>query len=256
MFRDILKILVLPPTSLLVGFLLSALVMGRRPRLGRGILWGSLIVFYFISTPFLAGELMAPLQPYHALRLDEPDPNAQAIVVLGAGSYSSAPEYWRPEAPPYGVDQSGDLTLQRVQYAAYLARALNLPVLVSGGVTGGEPERTVARSMKRALANDFQIPVRWLEEHSYNTWTNAQFSVRILQAEGIRRVYLVTHAWHMPRAVFAFEKAGLEVVPAPTRFVSRATPEWTDFLPSARAFITSYYAIHEGLGLVWSRWYY
>ena len=74
----------------------------------------------------------------------------------------------------------------------------------------------------------------------------------MLQAAGIRRVYLVTHAWHMPRSVLVFEKAGLEVIPAPTRFVSRATPEWSDFLPTARAFSTSYYAIHEGLGLLWT----
>lgn len=256
MYRDILKLLALPPASLLVGFLLAALLMGRWPRLGRSLLWGFLALFYLISTPFVAGELMAPLQPYHALRLDEPDPDAQAIVVLGAGSYFSAPEYWRSDAPPYGVDQPGRLSLQRLQYAAHLAKALNLPLLVSGGSAAVEIERSVARTMKRTLEEDFQVPVRWIEERSHNTYSNAQFSAPILQAEGIRRVYLVTHAWHMPRAVFAFEKAGLEVVPAPTRFVSRATPQWTDFRPSARAFIISYYAIHEGLGLVWSRWYY
>ena len=48
----------------------------------RGLLWVLLLVFYLICTPFVAGELMARLQPYPALRLDRPDPEAQAIVVL------------------------------------------------------------------------------------------------------------------------------------------------------------------------------
>ncbi len=253
MLRDILKILVLPPTSLLVGLLVTALILRRWPRLGRGLLWILLGLFYLICTPFVAGELMLRLQPYPALRLDRPAPDAQASVVPGAGHYYSAPEYWHPDAPPYGVDQSGGLSLQRAQYAAYLAKALDLPILTSGGGMVDGVERPVAQSLKRTLENDFQVPVRWTEERSHNTASNARLSAEILQAAGIRRVYLVTHAWHMPRSVLAFEKAGLEVVPAPTRFESRATPEWSDFLPTSKAFSTSYYAIHEGLGLIWSR---
>ena len=253
MLRDILKFLVLPPTSLLVGLLVSALLLRRWPRLGRSLLWVLLGLFYLICTPFVAGELMSRLQPYPALRLDRPDPEAQAIVLLGAGNYYSAPEYWHPDAPPHGVDQSGSLSLQRAQYAARLARAFDLPILVSGGGMVDDVPRPVAQSLKRTLENDFQVPVRWTEERSHNTASNARLSAEMLQAAGVRRVYLVTHAWHMPRAVLAFETAGMEVVPAPTRFVSRATPVWSDFLPTARAFSTSYYAIHEGLGLLWYR---
>ena len=40
-----------------------------------------------------------------------------------------------------------------------------------------------------------------------------------LEAAGVRRILLVTHAMHMKRARDAFEAAGLEVVPAPTAWL-------------------------------------
>ena len=80
---------------------------------------------------------------------------------------------------------------------------------------------------------------------------------------GIRRVFLVTHAWHMPRALEVFEKAGVDAVPAPTGFVhkdpiragfgfeDRST--YGDWLPNAGALLKSYFALHEYLGRVWYR---
>jgi uncharacterized SAM-binding protein YcdF (DUF218 family) len=43
----------------------------------------------------------------------------------------------------------------------------------------------------------------------------------ILRQAGIKRVVLVTQAFHMPRARLLFEAAGLQVVPAPAHFVSK-----------------------------------
>ena len=54
--------------------------------------------------------------------------------------------------------------------------------------------------MKQVLEREFQVPVTWVEETSRNTLENARGSFQVLGAAGIRRVYLVTHAWHMPRA--------------------------------------------------------
>ena len=80
-----------------------------------------------------------------------------------------------------------------------------------------------------------------------------RMSAQILKPAGIRRVVLVTQAFHMSRARQLFEAAGLEVIPAPTDFKgSRDGPlETFDFLPQAKAIQTSYYALHEWLGLAW-----
>jgi uncharacterized SAM-binding protein YcdF (DUF218 family) len=92
--------------------------------------------------------------------------------------------------------------------------------------------------------------VRWSEERSVDTFTNAQESRRILAAHGIRTIYLVTHAWHMPRARLAFEHAGFEVIPAATAFTrpQPTEPKLIDFLPRASALMQSYYFWHEVLG--------
>jgi uncharacterized SAM-binding protein YcdF (DUF218 family) len=244
-----IKTLVLPPTCFFVLFAMGWLLTRWRPLVGRSFLLGLLAAVYLSTTPFLAGELMAPLQPYRPVDLEKPAPDVGAIVVLSAGLHSSAPEYWQPGAPPYGVDVADSLSLQRITYAAYLARRTGKPIMLSGG----SGHRAVAEAMKTTLERSFGLEPRWLEERSTTTLENAQYAADLLRKEGIRKIYLVTHAWHMPRAVMAFEKSGIAVVPAPTAFVSRSEPQWRDFVPSAQASVLTYYAIHEWLGIAWYR---
>lgn len=107
--------------------------------------------------------------------------------------------------------------------------------------------------MAAIAEREFGVAVRWKESESSDTADNASMSAQILKPAGIRRVVLVTQAFHMSRARQLFEAAGLEVIPAPTDFKgSRDGPlETFDFLPQAKAIQTSYYALHEWLGLAW-----
>ena len=252
MLYSIAKTVVLPPTSFFVLLLLGFLLVKWKRRLGHAFLWGLLVVIYLSTTPFVAGELMAPLQPYPAVDLGMSDDAVGAIVVLGAGVYVGAPEYRSLEASAEGVS-AGSLTLQRLQYAAFLAKATGRPILITGGPSGASQNHAVAEAMKVTLEHDFGVAVRWTEDASDSTLSNARLSAKQLRAAGVRRFYLVTHAWHMPRAMASFEGLDVEPVPAPTRFVSRSEMLWRDFLPSAPAFCTTYYAIHEWLGLAWYR---
>lgn len=254
MLYSIVKSLVLPPTCFFVLVLAAWLLAKRWPRTGRACLWALLLLAYFAATPYVAGELMAPLQPYAPVDLEDAgDDDVGAIVVLGAGIYYSAPEYWRPGAPSWGIDVANSLSLERLEYAAYLAKATGKPLLLSGGTTGPAPGRTVAGAMQETLREHFGVTARWLEDQSTSTLSNAANSARLLRAEGVRKVYLVTHAWHMPRAMIAFEGTGIEAIPAPTRYMSRAEPLWQDFVPSAPALLVTYYAVHEWLGIAWYR---
>jgi uncharacterized SAM-binding protein YcdF (DUF218 family) len=58
----------------------------------------------------------------------------------------------------------------------------------------------------------------WQQPKSRNTYEDALYSAQILKEQGIRRILLVTSAWHMPRSVRLFQAQGLEVVPAPADF--------------------------------------
>ena len=111
-----------------------------------------------------------------------------------------------------------------------------------------------AAVMKRVLETQLATRVRWAEDRSLDTGENAQRSAELLRADKRRRVLLVTHAVHMRRARAAFEKAGLEPVPAPTGFFG--TPvhsDWLEWLPSADGAAMNWVALHEIAGRLWYR---
>jgi uncharacterized SAM-binding protein YcdF (DUF218 family) len=242
MFLDALKVLVLPPLCLFLLGAAGLCVVRRRPKLGRWLMASSAGLLFLACLPIVAVALLRSLQSTEPLRPGSQDPGASAILVLGADQNSFAPEY--------GGAGVGPMTLERLRYAAHLARETGLPILVSAGVVvRGQP--ALAELMKRALERDFQLDVRWVEDRSSDTRSNASRSAEILRSAGILRVYLVTHAFHMLRAQAACEAAGLQVLPAPTGF--RAWPGWElgAFLPSARALRETNWALHEWIGRAW-----
>lgn len=240
-----LKTLLLPP-GLFVVMTGLALCLRRKPRLSMFLLWSAVTLLYFCSTP-LAGRALAGVleQRYPPLDLDAPlAPEVAAIVVLGCDRYANAPEY--------GRDEVSACTLVRVRYAAELHARSGLPVLLSGGRPMGEAE-SEAQLMDRVMADRFGVKARWLEPDSRNTAENAAGSAALMRAANVKRIALVTHAMHMPRAVRSFRRQGLEPVPAPTQYYSVADhrPAWFAVLPSAGALLLSSMAIYELLGLGW-----
>lgn len=232
----------LPPLNLILPMAAGLLLLARRPRLGKLLIAAGLVGLYALSTPLVAGALIRLLQ-VAPLPTEARLSGVGAIVVLGAGRYEDAPEY--------GGDTANALALERLRYAARLQRRTGLPLLVSGGAPdGGIPE---GRFMQEILEKEFGVPVRWVEDASANTRENAINSARILAKAHVRTILLVTHAWHMPRAQAAFERAGLQVIPAGTHFAGSRPPGLMSFVPDAGALRSSAYAMHEAIGLIWYR---
>lgn len=244
----VLSALVKPPAALSLVLLLGLVLRRRAPRASLALLWLGTLLLIALSLPLGAHYLAASLESYPPLKLplaggaDAP----QAIVVLAGGRYSNAPEYDADTVSPH--------TLERVRYAAYLHRMSGLPILVTGGSTQGEavPE---AELMATALTRDFRVPVQWIEQASRTTRENAIFTSRMLAPDNIKRVYLVTHARHMRRALLAFEHAGLLATPAPLGYstLREGGVGATAFLPSAGALRKSSEAVHEYVGYWWYR---
>lgn len=233
LWRKVLAALVLPPVGPLVLAVVGAALLGRRPRLGRALVWTGLGLLVALSTGLVAGGLLRLVNDSAPLTLAQAR-SAQAIVILGGGV-----RY----APEYGGDTVGRLTLDRVRYGALVARATGLPVLVTGGATGDT--RTEADVMRETLEREFGVPVRWTEDRSRNTHENAQFSAARLEREGVKRVVLVAHGIDMRRARAEFTAAGLEVVPAPTFVPVEGPFDLTDLVPNVGALQASYYALYE-----------
>jgi uncharacterized SAM-binding protein YcdF (DUF218 family) len=245
--------LILPPANLFL-LIAAGLAMSRRwPRAGRILAGAALAALAFLSTTAGARFFVAPLERLTAPLQSLDHTGAQAIVVLAAGRLQHAPEYGGRDIPDY-------IALARLRYAARLQRHTGLPVLVTGGngASGADPDAddraySKADAMATALREDFGVPVKWVEGRSRDTGENASLSAAMLRPDGIRRILLVTDAMHMPRARAAFERAGFDVVSAPTVFFSNQPQKLDAWLPSAEGMRRSWYAIYELLGIAWYR---
>lgn len=236
-----------PLVMALIGFALALLLLlvGWR-RLGLLALAGTGLCLYLLSTPLVSQRLLSALESDDALNRAESGVRAEAIVVLSANMRNFAPEF--------GGETAGELTLERMRYGAHMQRSTGLPMLVTGGRLS-RSSRPIGRLMAEAYAADYGIGVRWVEAAASNTYENAAYSRDILEREGIDSIHLVTHAWHMPRAVAAFEHVGFKVIPAPTGFTRVGTGlTLPDLMPRSRALTDSAYAFHEIIGRVWYSW--
>ena len=249
--------LLLPPLCFVLAALAGLLLARRRRTAGVLLVLAALAGLTAASTPYVADRLLASLETTPpAVAPASPagtagvpgvaaaaSPAPTAIVVIGGGLSREAPEY--------GGDTVNAATLERLRHAAWLHRRTGLPILVSGG-RPMDTRLSEADTMRDALTADFHAAPRWVEGESLNTRENAVRAQAMLAADAVHRVYLVTHAWHMPRAQRAFEQAGLEVVAAPTGYTS-LTPSPLAWVPSGQALRNTHLAMREWLGQAWYR---
>lgn len=244
----LIEIILFPPGLNLVLFIVGYLSLKRSKKIALSLFTVSLISLYLLSLQSVSDALNYSLQIEQALTQNQvkgytdQDRQDLAIVVLSGGRISLAPEYG-------DIDTVSAMTLQRIQYAAWLHRKTNIPILLSGGSVFGEATAE-AVLMNQTMLSAFNIAPKWIEFESKNTAQNAQFSAKILKQNKIREILLVTHANHMHRARLEFEKTGLTVIPAPTVF-NLSRPTWYDFFPNARALHASQQALHEKVGRLW-----
>ncbi len=250
--KRVLEILIMPPTSLYLGVVCGLAIRALAGRLqahqrflrraGTSLASLSAALLVTLSIPQVAWCLLDSLQTSEAIPPTAQTIEADAILVL-SGDVDCDP-------PEYGPDQPGTISLQRCRYAAALSKRTGVPILISGGVLRPD-RRPVSEVLRDFVQDELHVPVRWTEGRSLTTRQNARFSAEILAAEGITKVAVVTHAWHMPRAIDVCEAAGFEVLPAPT---AAATPPHNlraALVPRARSFRDSSWALHEWVGRVW-----
>ncbi len=243
--RYVLKQLVLPPGCLLLLLLVGWWLRRRSPRVAAACFVLGITGLVLMSLPITVEWAARALEHEPALAEVEWAGLAQradAIVVLGGGR--------EQDDPAWGSDQPSSLAMERLRYAARLARATGLPVLTSGGLHYGQPPSEAAL-MAQVLARDFDVTVRWQEGLSRTTWENARYSAKKLQDAGIKRIVLVTQAGHMPRSRWSFEHVGFTVIAAPVGFIgvpnARPLGGW---LPESKAIWQSSMLLNEAVGLL------
>ena len=236
-WKPVITALILPPVPLLLLMLIGARLILPRRGLGWLVILTS-VALLWLSTCSGTAQLLSQfvLRPPAALtaeRIKElkaaPSRNATAILVLGGGL--------EPFAPEYGVSNLRYPSLERLRYGLWLSRETGLPVGFSGGIGWGQVDGTPeARVASQVAAAEFGRPLKWLEENSRDTRENAARSVPLMRKTGIKHIVLVTHGWHMPRSMAAFEAAAggdMRIEAAPMGLAQRTALPALEWIPTS-----------------------
>lgn len=258
--KPVLAALLAPPVPFLVIAVAGACVTRGRPRTAR-----ALVILACVATWLCACTGFARWLETHGL--DEPAPLASAdraqlkaraaageslaIVVLGGGVDQVAPEY--------GNANLGKESYERLRYAVWLSRQTGIPILASGGRGWAAPDASTPPEAERTAElarSELGTPLRWIETDSRDTHENAVDSVAMLQKAGIHEIVLVTHGWHMPRALHEFRAAAaaasasppMRITPAAMGQAYPADSALFRWIPSDAGFQRTRVAWHEMLG--------
>jgi uncharacterized SAM-binding protein YcdF (DUF218 family) len=230
--------ILLLPTNFLIGIGIAGLVLRftRFASLGRKLVFASIALLAFCGFSPLGNWLLYPLEqrfPTWDASSGAPD----GIVVLGA---AIVPDL----SAARGVPAFGSAVDRIVATAALAHRYPKARILYSGGNanlvaddTAKEADHAIAVFESLGISRDRLI----MERRSRNTLENAEFSKALAAPDSGERWLLVTSAFHMPRSVGLFRKAGFAVEPYPVDW--RTGGRRDDLLKF------SVYAI-EGLGRV------
>ena len=219
--------IVFSPTLLLLGIALGLWLSSKKPKLGKSLAVFSTALLWIFSTSafnvWLSHNLLTQYKPATAQELKAR--GVQAIVVLGGGVETGQPD---------GIQQLQATALDRLRHGIELSRKTGIPVMVTGGKGWGakassENEAEISRRVARDV---FQFEIKWTESESRDTQENASNGKQLLNKQGISKIALVTHSWHMPRSLKAFQKVGFEVTPAPMGFVADKKIDLLSLLPN------------------------
>lgn len=238
------------PSNVLIGMVLlgGLMLFTRWSRGGRRLVLAGAMGLAVCAFSPLGIWLARPLEnrfPQPPGDMAEPT----GILVLG-GSIS----------PQTTAARGGQVTLSaapgRITEAVALARRYPQARLV---FTGGSAALLRADASDEAAAAgrlfaELGIPPERivLERESRNTFENAVLTRAMVEPQPGERWLIVTSAWHMPRSVGIFRRAGWEVIAYPTDFETRGTDRelWRPILPASRGLDLVDRMAREWLGLL------
>lgn len=233
----------LSPLAWVIAFILVGVPFRKRPISRKRALVaaiGAITVLSVFSSPVVADRLLAALES-DARTTYDPSRPYDAVVLLGGMSDTNGTR--RSGRPSFndGVDRL---------LATYdvLARDEARFAIASGGPdASGLSDAEVARDqlVRLGIASERVL----VEDKAMNTRENATYVAAIMKERDLKRVVIVTSAYHMVRSVECFRAVGLEVDTLPVDFLSGEGPRG-GIMPRAHAFDMSSRAIREAFGRV------
>jgi uncharacterized SAM-binding protein YcdF (DUF218 family) len=203
--------IMLLPTNFLIGIgLIGAFLLATRfASLGRKLMIAAVVLLAICGFSPFGSVALYPLEqrfpPWDAAH-GAPD----GIVVLGGSIDADL-------SAAHGVAVVEDSADRIIAAAALARRYPNARIIFSGGsgnlISNDAKEADYAASIFESLG--ISRDRLTMERRSRNTQENAEFSKAIAAPKSGERWLLVTSAFHMPRSVGLFRKAGFAVEPYP-----------------------------------------
>jgi uncharacterized SAM-binding protein YcdF (DUF218 family) len=236
-----------PINLLLFGALAGVLLcFTRHQHFGRALALANVLLLTAAAVLPVGKILIAPLED----RFPSPPPDLAApsgIVVLG-GAIDEVVSAARGQTT---FDEGGE----RITEGVILAKRYpDARVIYTGGTASFVPgapssEALLARSLMAQMGIAPETVT--IEDKSRNTEENARFTAAIVRPEPSQRWLLVTSAFHMPRAMGVFRKAGFQPIAYPVSFytIGRRRDDLVLKYWPARNLRMFELAVHEWIGL-------
>ena len=219
--------LITQPLGWVAGLLVLGLFLSRRrPRWGRGLITGALALLLLVGWLPLPDIGLRALEGRYTEIAPHADLSGYAGVVLLGGAMGSG-HVAQAHSQPVVNDSAERMTAT----AAILLRHSNLPVLFTGGegkLLGLGPSEADRAKVFFDSLGIAAHRVRY-ESASRNTFENAVLTAQLPEVQKTQKWLLLTSAWHMPRSMATFEKAGWNVTAYPVDYRTGASTPWTDY---------------------------
>jgi uncharacterized SAM-binding protein YcdF (DUF218 family) len=239
--------LLLSPLSWSVGLALLLAVLWRwLPRglclLGIAIETALVIAMTPLGANGVVRIIESRVPPVQSCKAPVPD----TIVVLSAG-------FSRTPRSPQDFTAANVNSLHRLLAGVELwRRTPGARLVISGGGSYGIAESTVLASLAQRLG----VPPAAIrtETHSHNTWQNAR-DVAALSPTVPKRIWLVSSALHLPRALLAFRAASFDPCAWPSdSFYIPPNGSFGYYWPQSSSLVKMEEALHEVFGGWDYRW--
>ncbi|MCL1125925.1 ElyC/SanA/YdcF family protein [Shewanella surugensis] len=229
------------PMGLLLAILALMLFWRKKTKQASFLLLLSISGLYLFSLAPVAFSLISPLEYQYPVFSNE---KVSFIHVLGNGHIEDG-------TLPITSQLTYTSTL-RVVEAVRIWRLNPQAHLLFSGYRGFSVTRSTA-DMHRELALSLGVPEAKIQIFEQPRDTEEEVLV-IKPVVGVKKVAVVTTANHMRRTMGFYERAGLNVISAPTMHMSRNKPvvfNMTQLYPAVQNLQMSTWAMHEWLGIAW-----
>lgn len=238
--------LLLQPSNLLFVFLLVGVILiwKERHKAGLRIVLSCMVIYLLVMFGLLTNWLMAPLEKRFSVYTNEVSlgPYSGIIILAGAENIRVSNRHQQ-----VALTGAGERLIEAVRLARKFPA---LPIIFCGGVRidGMMSEGDIARKFFSGAGIDLNR-IRF-DDKSYNTYTNAIEAKKLIKNEETDKWLLVTSAFHMPRAVGAYRRAGINIQPFPVDYRTELVAMAFHNPNMGRNLYELDFAVHEWIGLL------